>query len=64
MSRFKSSPFIDGDLQVIRSRHHSVRTEDTYVHWIRSSIFHNRKQHPQKVGEETRGERATAGQRR
>jgi len=34
----------------IRLRHYSVRTERTYVHWIRRFIFFHGKRHPRELG--------------
>jgi integron integrase len=34
----------------IRLRHYSLRTEDTYVHWIRRFIVFHGKRHPQDMG--------------
>ena len=35
----------------IRVRHYSLRTEDTYVHWIKRFIFFHGKRHPVEMGE-------------
>ena len=35
---------------VIRRRHYSLRTEDTYVHWIRRFIYFHDKRHPAHMG--------------
>ena len=36
---------------VIRTRHYSIRTEESYVNWIkRYIIFHNKRQ-PKEMGE-------------
>jgi len=35
----------------IRTRHYSIRTEESYINWIkRYIIFHNKK-HPKEMGE-------------
>lgn len=34
----------------IRARHYSIRTEDTYVDWIRRYILFHHKRHPQDMG--------------
>src|SRR3989475_11661825 len=34
----------------IRAKHYSLRTEDTYVQWIRRFILFDDKRHPQAVG--------------
>src|SRR5713101_5688123 len=35
----------------IRVKHYSIRTEETYVHWIRRFILFHGKRHPAKMGE-------------
>ena len=34
----------------LRVKHYSLRTEDTYVHWIRRFIFFHGKKHPLEMG--------------
>ena len=34
----------------IRAKHYSLRTEDTYVQWIRRFILFHDKRHPQAMG--------------
>jgi integron integrase len=34
----------------IRLKHYSIRTEDSYVQWIRRFIVHNGKRHPAEMG--------------
>ncbi len=34
----------------IRTRHYSIRTEDTYVSWVRRFIVFHNKRHPQDMG--------------
>jgi len=34
----------------IRAKHYSLRTEDTYVQWIRQFILFHDKRHPQAMG--------------
>jgi len=34
----------------IRAKHYSLRTEDTYVQWIRRFILFHGKRHPQAMG--------------
>jgi integron integrase len=36
--------------EVIRTRHYSLRTEDTYVQWIKRFILFHDKRHPQTMG--------------
>lgn len=35
----------------IRFRHYSLRTEDTYLHWIKRFIIFHEKRHPAEMGE-------------
>ena len=35
----------------IRSRHYSLRTEQSYIHWIRRFILFHKKRHPENMGE-------------
>ena len=35
---------------VIRLKHHSLRTEDTYVHWIKRFIYFHGRRHPREMG--------------
>ena len=35
---------------VLRLKHMSIRTEDTYVHWVKRFILFHHKQHPQDMG--------------
>ena len=35
----------------IRRKHYSLRTEDTYVHWIKRYIYFHGKRHPLGMGE-------------
>ena len=41
---------------VIRVRHYSFRTEETYVHWIRRFILFHHKRHPRDMGAPEVGE--------
>ncbi len=47
----RTSPFLDEVRRVARLRHYSLRTEQTYVLWIRWFIMFHRKRHPQEMGE-------------
>jgi len=40
---------------VIRLKHYSIRTEETYVQWIRRFILFHHKRHPKDMGEEEIG---------
>lgn len=37
--------------EAIRVRHNSIRTEKTYVFWIRQYILFHDKKHPREMGE-------------
>jgi len=48
----KKSPFLEEVRQVLRVQHYAIRTEQSYIEWIKRYIrFHN-KQHPKDMGEE------------
>jgi hypothetical protein len=34
----------------IRRRHYSIRTEETYVHWIKRFIYFSGRRHPAALG--------------
>ena len=36
----------------IRSRHYSLRTEQTYIQWVRRYIYFHNKRHPEDMGEQ------------
>ena len=36
---------------IVRCKHYSIRTEQTYVDWIKRYIFFHKKQHPAQLGE-------------
>ncbi len=37
--------------EVLRLKHYSLRTEETYVGWIKRFIFFHQKRHPREMGE-------------
>ena len=37
---------VDRMREIIRLRHYRIRTEQAYIHWIRSFILFHRKRHP------------------
>ena len=41
---------LDQVRQTIRRKHYSLRTEATYIDWIKRYIFFHRKRHPQEMG--------------
>lgn len=42
---------IDQTRNVMRLHHYSIRTEDTYVQWIKRFMFFHNKRHPEEMGE-------------
>ena len=46
-----SSPFIDSIRCEIRVRHYSIRTEQTYLYWIRYFIRFHKMRHPKDMGD-------------
>jgi integron integrase len=36
--------------EVLRNRHYSLRTEKTYIGWVRQFILHHHKRHPREMG--------------
>ena len=48
----QSSPFLEQVRQVMRAKHYSIRTEQTYLHWIRGFIIFHNKRHPSEMGAE------------
>lgn len=45
------SPFIESIRAVLRSKHYSLKTEKSYLHWIRRFIYFCDKRHPKDMGE-------------
>jgi integrase len=51
-SKAASEPrLLDQVRDVIRLKHYSIRTEHTYIDWIRRYILFHNKQHPKLLGE-------------
>ena len=46
----KPSPFIEHVRSELRTRHYSLRTEKTYLYWIRHFILFSDKRHPETMG--------------
>ncbi|HDL85523.1 MAG TPA: hypothetical protein ENH11_04230 [Candidatus Acetothermia bacterium] len=42
---------LDQVRNAIRRKHYSIRTEQTYIDWIKRYIFFHNKQHPKEMGE-------------
>jgi len=49
------SPFLNEVIRAIRVRHYSIRTEKTYVGWIKRYIIFHSKRHPRDMGAEEVG---------
>ena len=47
-----SSPFLHRVRDAIRLRHYSIRTEQSYLSWIKRFILFHNKRHPQEMGEQ------------
>jgi len=45
-----ASPFLESIRRNIRARGYSIRTEKTYIYWIRYYINFSNKQHPKDMG--------------
>ena len=43
---------LDQVRQIIRIKHYSLRTEESYINWIKRFIFFHNKKHPKEMGEE------------
>ena len=42
---------LDEVRKVIRLRHYSPKTEESYVNWIRKYVLYHNKKHPRDMGE-------------
>ena len=47
----KPPKLLDQVRMVIRRKHYSIRTEESYVHWVRRFILFHGKRHPAELGE-------------
>jgi hypothetical protein len=47
-----NSPFLESSRHVMRTKHHSIQTELTYLLWIKRFILFNHKRHPKDLGEQ------------
>ncbi|MBU2509737.1 phage integrase N-terminal SAM-like domain-containing protein [bacterium] len=48
----KSQRLLDQVRWAIRGRHYSIRTEKSYVAWIKRYIYFHHKHHPKDLGED------------
>ena len=46
----RRSPFLERVREVMRGRHYSIRTERSYLYWIRWFIRHHGRRHPREMG--------------
>jgi integron integrase len=49
-SNMPRSPFLEKVRSEMRTRHYSLRTEKTYLYWIRQFICFHDKRHPEQLG--------------
>jgi len=50
-SKKKSSPFLEEVRQLMRVQHYAIRTELSYIEWIKRFILFHHKRHPSEMGE-------------
>ena len=50
LAAVRKPKLLDQVRDAIRTRHYSLRTEDTYAHWIKRFIFFHNKRHPAEMG--------------
>jgi len=41
---------LDRARDLIRVKHYSIRTEETYLHWMKDFILFHKKRHPAEMG--------------
>ncbi|MBW2642306.1 MAG: phage integrase N-terminal SAM-like domain-containing protein, partial [Deltaproteobacteria bacterium] len=46
----KPEKLLDLAREILRRKHYSIRTEETYVGWIKRYIYFHNKQHPKDMG--------------
>lgn len=56
MTESNKPRLLDQVRQVIRIKHYSLRTEESYINWIKRFIFFHNKKHPIEMGEKEIGE--------
>lgn len=47
----KNSPFLEEVSQLMRVQHYAIRTELSYIEWIKRFILFHGKRHPNEMGE-------------
>lgn len=58
-SNDKKPKLLDQVRQVIRIKHYSMRTEESYISWIKRFIFYHDKRHPMEMKEKEIGQYIT-----
>jgi site-specific recombinase XerD len=56
MTESNKPRLLDQVRQIIRVKHYSLRTEESYINWIKRFIFFHNKKHPIEMGEKEVGE--------
>ena len=46
----KPKKLLDQYRDALRNRHYSLRTEETYISWVRQYILYHKKRHPREMG--------------
>jgi integron integrase len=46
----KAKKLLDQYSEALRNRHYSLRTEQTYIGWVRQYILYHKKRHPREMG--------------
>src|SRR4029450_11433691 len=49
-SQHQSPKLLEQVCEAIRARHYSIRTEDSYLRWIKRFILFHGKRHPREMG--------------
>ncbi len=47
----RKPPFLEEVRQLMRTQHYAIRTEQSYIDWIRRFILFHHKRHPRDMGE-------------
>ncbi len=50
-SKKQASPFLEEVRQLMRVQHYAIRTEQSYIEWIKRFILFHGKRHPKEMGE-------------
>ena len=46
----RGKKLLDQYSEALRNRHYSLRTEKTYIAWVRQYILYHHKRHPREMG--------------